>query len=196
MSFFTAFPPSSRLLLVAAFLLVGRSVPVIGDSETVRTSAFLKVGQSLGQFHAPDLEGKIWSQLDFRQHLTVVFIWSASCPYCMAEMPDVESFAKATRGGSHVRLVTMNVDDPTIAPRVSALMRENSAEFPVLMVGDWLGDARVPRTLLIDSNGVTIGVFSGGVIGRQSQSRLSWCSRVNEMLVRAGAQKVTCRNGR
>lgn len=194
MGFFTAFRTSSRFLLVVALLLVGRSVPVMGDSGTGRMSGSLRVGQSIGQFQVPDLAGKMWSQLDFQDRLTVVFLWSFGCPYCMAEMPDVDSFAKTTKDGNNVRLVTMNIDDPAIAPRVSALMRENSAEFPVLMVGKWLEDARVPRTLLVDSSGVIIDGFSGKIIGRRSRS--SWCSRVNEMLVRAGKHKVACKKGR
>jgi thiol-disulfide isomerase/thioredoxin len=120
-----------------------------------------------------DLEGGRVSLESYRGRLVMLNLWATWCPPCQAEIPDFIRLQKHF-GPKGLTIVGVSVDD---APpeMVSAFVRENDINYPVLYAGDQkddlveaLGGIRgVPTTFLVGRDGSILRKVTGVVPGKK-----------------------------
>ncbi|NLP37508.1 MAG: TlpA family protein disulfide reductase [Firmicutes bacterium] len=107
-------------------------------------------------FTLKDLDGNKISLSEQRGQVVMLNFWAISCPYCRAEMPDMQDvYTELHSEGFTILAVNIN-DSPAEA---ADFMRRHGYTFPVLIDEDWqvsiLYEAySIPKTLLLDRNGV------------------------------------------
>ena len=109
------------------------------------------------------LNGKSVSMSEFKGKILFVNFWATWCPPCREEMPSMEKL--------HVRLkqkdfVMLAVDLMEPASKVEAFFQEFKLTFMALLdsngeVGSLFGIRSIPTTLILDKNGMIIGIAVG-----------------------------------
>lgn len=112
----------------------------------------------LNRFTADTLDGGTFTEANLADvDLTVINIWSVTCPPCIQEMPELAAFGKALP--ENVRLIAVCLDAYLAEDEVRRFLQEVGFEGVTLTRGD--GDftslmARLmytPTTLFLDSGG-------------------------------------------
>jgi thiol-disulfide isomerase/thioredoxin len=110
-----------------------------------------------------DLKGKPVSFPDFKGKILFVNFWATWCPPCREEMPSMEKL--------HARLkqkdfVMVAVDLMETASKVETFFQEFKLTFMAVLdsngeVGSLFGIRSIPTTLILDKNGMIIGIAVG-----------------------------------
>ena len=118
-------------------------------------------------FSGKDLDGKTVNAKDVfsKNKVTLVNVWSVSCPYCIDEMPDLAKL--------HTKLKDQNAGVLSIydmsgyyseeeeVKEAKDILSESKADFPVIVAGsDFHQQINVnayPLSFLVDQNGKIIG---------------------------------------
>ena len=110
-----------------------------------------------------DLKGRSVSFSEFKGKILFVNFWATWCPPCREEMPSMEKL--------HARLkqkdfVILAVDLMEPASKVEAFFQEFKLTFMALLdsngeVGSLFGIRSIPTTLILDKNGMIIGIAVG-----------------------------------
>jgi len=115
-------------------------------------------------FTLENLQGEEVSLSDFSGKITIVNFWSLSCPYCIAEMPDLDSAYEELMKGETARIITVNIGDSKEA--VEKYIDENKFNLPVLLdtkgeVSRTYGVNSIPITFFVDKDGSAYGYIAG-----------------------------------
>ena len=159
-----------RLILEVAFVVAITAIPdsssrtnagqPAASSETwvappIPPTEKLVKGQldPIGPFSWLDLEGRRWTDRDFRGKVLIVQQWAAWCGPCVAEFPEVQKLSDAVRRDPSLAFVSLDMDqDPAaIGEFLSEFRKEYS--FPVLFAGAQLKISSLPHTWIVDREG-------------------------------------------
>lgn len=107
----------------------------------------------IGPFSWLDLEGRRWTERDFRGKVLIVQQWAAWCGPCIADFPEVQKLYEAVRKDSSIAFVSLDMDlDPAaITEFIQEFRKEYS--FPVLFAGAQLKIKGLPYTWIVDREG-------------------------------------------
>ena len=148
---------------------------------------------SLQSFTALTLDGETFTQDDIAaKDITVLNFWALTCPPCIAEMPELASFAGALP--DNVQMVTVCLDGSGNEEMVSSILDEAGFSGVTLVAGD--GDLAAlagnlmytPTTLVADSAGTLMG---DPIIGGQKDLPRTFLAAVNDALQAGGKAEVS-----
>lgn len=148
---------------------------------------------SLQSFTALTLDGESFTQDDLAaKDITVLNFWALTCPPCIAEMPELASFAGALP--DNVQMVTVCLDGSGNEEMVSSILDEAGFSGVTLVAGD--GDLAAlagnlmytPTTLVADSAGTLMG---DPIIGGQKDLPRTFLAAVNDALQAGGKAEVS-----
>jgi peroxiredoxin len=132
---------------------------VNGDSEAPAGSS------QAPEFQLNTLDGQTVRLSDFRGDVVLLNFWATWCGPCAMEMPYLQQVYEEWQGKGLV-LLMVNIGES--ADKVAAFMQDHGLSVPVLldsngMVAAQYGIAGIPRTFLIDQDGIMrlqkIGAF-------------------------------------
>lgn len=156
------------IVLVVVALAV--AIPVLGQ---LRPQAGLEEGRRAPEFTLPDFAGNLLSLRDLEGQVVMLNFWSAACPPCREEMPDMQRvYDDLKEDGFTILAVNVN-DRPEDALR---FLTDNGYTFPAVRDSD-LAVARmyevtgIPKTLILDRSGV-IRQIRVGLIHEETLRRL------------------------
>lgn len=151
----------------------------------------------LNRFTAVTLDGGEFTEADLAEaDLTVVNIWSTTCPPCIEEMPALGAFGKALP--ENVRLVAICLDAYLAQDEVKAFLEESGFEETTLIGGD--GDLTTlvsqlmytPTTLFLDSEG---NPAAEPLIGSPADVEGTYLACVNAALAALGKPEIALAQG-
>lgn len=143
---------AGRLVLaIVALALAGLAAACGGPPPEVKP----EVGYTAPGFQLRDLNAKDVKLSDFRGKVVVLNFWATWCGPCRDELPVLQSLAQRYGG----RLVVVGVDEGEAGATVAAFARTNGLSYPILLdvqmtTGHDYEVSTIPRTLVIDGNGV------------------------------------------
>jgi len=115
----------------------------------------------IGPFRLTDLDGKVWTENDFKGKVLIVHQWAAWCGPCIAGFPETQKLADRVRGDESIAFVSLNLDrDPVELEDFLAEFRTKYS-FPVLFAGARFKIGRLPHTWIVDREGFIRAGFSG-----------------------------------
>ena len=147
----------------------------------------------LNRFTADTLDGGVFTEANLADvDLTVVNIWSVTCPPCVQEMPELAALAKALP--KNVRLIAVCMDAYLAEEELKQFLDEIGFEAVTLVQGD--GDltallARVrytPTTLFLDSEGNPALL---PMIGSPEDVEATYLQQINAALAALGKDEIT-----
>lgn len=111
----------------------------------------------------PDLNGRQVSLSDFKGKILFVNFWATWCPPCREEMPSMEKLHAQLKHKAFV-MVAIDLQEPASA--VKEFFKEFKLTFMALLdasgeIGLLFGIRSIPTTLVLDKNGMIIGVAVG-----------------------------------
>lgn len=119
--------------------------------------------KAVPQLQAQDLQGKSWRLVDLRGKAVLINFWASWCAPCQAEMPSLQSLAKA-QGPD--KLVVLAVNFKESAPVAQRFVQRTGLDLPVLLDPDgtiarqW--QIKVfPSTVLLGADGRVQAVVRG-----------------------------------
>ena len=148
---------------------------------------------SLQSFTALTLDGESFTQDDLAaKDITVLNFWALTCPPCIAEMPELASFAGALP--DNVQMVTVCLDGSGNEEMVSSILDEAGFSGVTLVAGD--GDLAAlagnlmytPTTLVADSAGTLMG---DPIIGGQRDLSGTYLEAINQVLTAGGKDEIS-----
>lgn len=119
-------------------------------------------------FTTATMDGATFTNEDLADYkLTMVNIWSTTCPYCIEEMPGLELLYQSLPEG--VNLVGICLDGDFNRQVAESILSESGVTFPVLLDSESLGQSltgyvsSLPTTVFVDSKGELVGQGLAGV---------------------------------
>jgi len=132
-----------------------------------------KVGSPAPDVRLAYLDGGSQQLAELKGTPVVVNFWASTCAPCLTEMPALEQFSAAhlpgadgTNPAGAVRVVGVAVADPEQAARKMLErtgVRYRNAADPQATVFRVFGGTSLPRTVLIDADGVVRDIHSGAL---------------------------------
>jgi cytochrome oxidase Cu insertion factor (SCO1/SenC/PrrC family) len=152
---------SQRSWLLAIVVLLGAA-----GSDTRQWKGTL---DPIGPFQLRDLDGKTWTDEDFKGKTLIVQQWAAACVPCVKEFPEVQKLYESLRFDPSIAFVTFDMDEDS--PKVREWLREFRKEytFPVILAGDRFRPQQLPSAWIVDRDGFIRDVFRGGGPGWPEQ---------------------------
>ncbi|MGI9862686.1 TlpA disulfide reductase family protein [Moorella naiadis] len=145
--------PALIILVMVAVLALSFFLPRRGD-----------------QVHAPDftlpaLDGSQVSLASLKGQVVVLNFWATWCPYCVAEMDELDAAAGrlAPRG---VKVLAVNIMQRETLEKINAFLGAKPHNYMVLLdegsnVADAYGVSGIPTTFIIDRQGLLRRVKNG-----------------------------------
>ena len=163
------------LLLLAGSLVTVRSQTPV-DLANARSLAL--VGKSSPAFTLPDFGQKTFALADRRGQIVVLAFWATWCPPCRSEMPTLAKLQRelAPQG---VSLVPVAFDNP--AKALDFLAKKKIDVWSLIdedgKVASLYGARALPRTFLIDRNGVVVRTWIVKVSESELRSAIAAAQR-------------------
>lgn len=153
----------------------------------------------LSSFSADTLDGGSFTQDGIKsKDVTVINFWGTFCPPCIAEMPDLASYAKALP--DNVQLITVCLDavDAESMEKARAILDAAGYEGVTLLPGDdpdFLSLCQsiqaVPTTIFVDSSGkIADNPIVGGQVDLEELTK-NYTGKVNEVLTASGKAEIS-----
>ena len=116
----------------------------------------------LGPFSWLDLDGRRWTERDFRGKVLIVEQWAAWCGPCIAEFPEIQKLSDAVRRDPSIAFVSLDMDQDREA--IGEFLKEFRKEysFPVLFAGAHLKIRSLPHMWIVDREGYIRESFAMG----------------------------------
>ena len=141
-----------------------------------------KVGSPAPDVRLDYLDGGSQQLSELRGTPVVLNFWASTCAPCLTEMPALQEFSDAHRPGADgtnpagaVRVVGVAVADPEAAARKmverTGVQYRNAAD-PRAEVFRVFGGTSLPRTVVVDADGVVRDVHSGALTAAELTAML------------------------
>ncbi|MBS4030012.1 MAG: TlpA family protein disulfide reductase [Clostridiales bacterium] len=146
--------------VLAVVIVLSIAIPVLSQ---LRVKG-LDEGAKAPDFSLNTLDGENVSLTDLRGQVVMLNFWSAACPPCREEMPEMQQVYDELKDDGFT-ILAVNVNDmPQIAAR---FLDENGYTFPVVKddgnVSRLYELQFIPKTLIIDRNGIIRHVRVGTI---------------------------------
>ena len=139
-----------------------------GNGANGQSAATTQPTIGMMDFTTTTMDGATFTNEDLADYkLTMVNVWSTTCPYCIDEMPGLELLHNSLPEG--VNLIGICLDGDFNAEVAKQIMDESSVTFPVLLNSDSLTRSltgyvsSLPTTVFVDSKGNLVGQGIAGV---------------------------------
>ncbi len=124
-----------------------------GDGEMV--IQLLKEPVEVPPFTVTDLDGRVWSSLDWRGKVVLVNFWATWCPPCLAEIPGLVALQENYR--DQLLIIGISEDEASV-DFVKTFAQERGINYPLVMSTPELqtlfpGIAALPTTFVLDPDG-------------------------------------------
>jgi peroxiredoxin len=102
---------------------------------------------------------------DYAGQAILIFFWATWCPYCEAEIPDLQSIYEAYQDEG---LVVLAIDEGEISSEVTNYRSAHGLAFPILLDPEYdvtglYGATSIPRHIFIGRGGRIISTITGGL---------------------------------
>ncbi|MBU3600145.1 TlpA family protein disulfide reductase [Polynucleobacter sp. 30F-ANTBAC] len=151
---FSLFSQSKRLFLLSSLTLFLSLAGCSSDTQ-----------QSMPNFKLSEISGKVLTQDDFKNKVTIINFWATSCTSCVKEMPQlIETYEKFKADGVELMAVAMSYDPPMY---VVNFAQTRKLPFKVALDSDGsvakaFGKIQLtPTTLVINKKGKIIKRYVG-----------------------------------
>lgn len=151
---FSLFSQSKRLFLLSSLTLFLSLAGCSSDTQ-----------QSMPNFKLSEISGKVLTQDDFKNKVTIINFWATSCTSCVKEMPQlIETYEKFKADGVELMAVAMSYDPPMY---VVNFAQTRKLPFKVALDSDGsvakaFGKIQLtPTTLVINKKGEIIKRYVG-----------------------------------
>ena len=151
---FSLFNQSKRLFLLSSLTLFLSLAGCSSDTQ-----------QSMPNFKLSEISGKVLTQDDFKNKVTIINFWATSCTSCIKEMPQlIETYEKFKADGVELMAVAMSYDPPMY---VVNFAQTRKLPFKVALDSDGsvakaFGKIQLtPTTLVINKKGKIIKRYVG-----------------------------------
>lgn len=173
-----------RLVLVLAVIIAAvLAIQLYNGLEQTDTNPPVSDNSDYSQkakapdFTLLDLNGNEVSLSDYEGKKNIFLnFWATNCPYCKAEMPDMESVYKEYQDQDFI-ILAVNTGEGK--DTVSKFIEKNNYSFPVLLDSE-LEAARIykvsgiPVSIFIDKEGYIISALKGLITKEQMESRINY----------------------
>jgi peroxiredoxin len=145
--------------------------PASSPTSSPANAAQTAVGSQAPSFAATALDGSAVTLADYRGKVLVLNFWATWCPPCRAETPDmIRAFGKL--GARDVAF--LGIDTTETAPIVKSFVELEGVPYRIALgkpeTYNAYGVAYIPTTVVIDSNGIVRGRWTGAVTPAQLSS--------------------------
>lgn len=152
------------------------SMAVPPKSEVVRAAT---VGKLAPEFELAKLDGTLVSFEDLQGEPAVIVFWTAWCPSCKEEAPEINKLA-ANFGGKGVRVLGVNIGEGEA--RVREGIKDFGIEYDVVRdtdakVAKRYGVVGTPTIVFLDRDGITR--YSGNELPADYPERLNELTTLN-----------------
>jgi len=132
---------------------------------------------SAPEFSLPDLAGNIRDLRSFRGGYVLLHFWVTASPACGEQLRLLQKF-KSTLASSGLRILGINVEDPSDVAVVRSFVAKEGISFPILLgtqeiagiyniiyryLFDRRRDLALPTSLLVNADGMIVKVYQGPV---------------------------------
>jgi tetratricopeptide (TPR) repeat protein len=132
---------------------------------------------SAPEFSLPDLTGNLRKLSSFRDGIVLLHFWTTASPICVEQLRVFQKH-QSTFAASGVRVLGINVDDPSDIAAVRSSVAKEGISFPILLatqdvagiyniVYRYLFDRRrdlgLPTSFLVNADGMIVKVYQGPV---------------------------------
>ena len=139
-----------------------------GAAGSGQSGATTQPAIGMTDFTTATMDGATFTNEDLADYkLTMVNIWSTTCPYCIEEMPGLELLYQSLPEG--VNLVGICLDGDFNKQVAENILSESGVTFPVLLDSESLGQSltgyvsSLPTTVFVDGKGELVGQGLAGV---------------------------------
>jgi len=153
--------PSSSLLVFISFILLASCAytpPPLRPFPTPETAPIgIEVGMRCPNLIFQDKQGQRKELRDYRGKIVFLSFMASWCPYCQREMPSKQKLyddLKNDKGIVFVLLTTRNDFDDS--KRWAKSIGYSLPIYMSIRLGDGLNVGRIPRTLILDRNGIVV----------------------------------------
>jgi len=126
-------------------------------SVASQASAWSDMNKPLAELAASSMNGKSWNITDLKGKATLISVWATWCMPCRDELPNVQKLYDQVKDRTDIQVVSISID--TNPGDVAPFLKEAQYTFPVLLpqpsyVEALVGEVAIPRTWIVDPNGV------------------------------------------
>jgi thiol-disulfide isomerase/thioredoxin len=158
------------VVAVAAAVVLGFVVNTVSGGAIAKKVAWalgphgpVVPGQAMPHLTFEGLDGSSVTYVPAHGHVTFVNVFATWCTPCRAETPDLAAFA-ASEAGNGVDVIGIDQEETPAA--VEAFQARYDTAYPMIIdtgrtTKDLLGARNIPRTLVLDGNGIIRAVVSG-----------------------------------
>lgn len=130
------------------------------DENTQENEPVLAAGETMPDFEFITLEGKTVKISDYKGQIIMLNFWATWCPYCVQEMPDLETM------NTYDDVVVLALNAREDFDTVSEYISETPYDFDILLDEDgYYSDlfyvSSLPSTFFIDEDGILLGMMPG-----------------------------------
>ena len=147
----------------------------------------------LNNFTAQTADGGEFSEKDFAgNEITMINIWSTTCPPCIDEMPELAELQRNLP--DNVQLITWCLDGAYATEEMQNILEETGFDGVTLTAGD--GDLMVlyrqlqytPTTVFLDEEGNMVGE---AMIGSPQDAQQAYLAAINDALTQIGKPVIS-----
>jgi peroxiredoxin len=148
------------IMLIAMLLVVGCSDDPDSSDDGASSGDEVTLAPD---FELDDLEGETVRLSNLKGSVVLINFWTTTCGYCIFEMPYLEQVYAEWQDAGLV-LLTINIGES--AEKITDFMQDHGFSLPVLLdsnrvVATQYGISSIPRTFLIDQDGIIRGIKIG-----------------------------------
>ncbi len=150
-----------------AWLFLDANTEDTPDARTVfdeESSGIAGIGDPLPSIELDYIDGDTANLRDLQGTPTVINFWASTCPPCLAEMPDLEQVSQDL--SPEVQFLGVDVQDTEEDGR-KMIERTGvtypNARDPQAEIMSALGGTALPRTILVNSEGVIVESHNGAI---------------------------------
>lgn len=123
----------------------------------------LSIGLKAPDFQLQTIDGELLKLSDFKGKKVIINFWATWCPPCKKEIPELESFHKAS--GDKVKILAVNMDSGS---NVEKFAKEMKITYPILLdqkekVSKMYKVISIPTTFFIDGDGIIRHKYLGPI---------------------------------
>ncbi|MEG1548060.1 MAG: TlpA disulfide reductase family protein [Clostridia bacterium] len=141
------------------------------EGDTAEPQIGIKEGMLAPDFTLTLTDGTDITLSDLRGSVVLLNFWATWCNPCVGEMPHIQQMSEDY---PDVSILAVNVSES--AEDAAAFMSENGLDFPVAVGGNDLSKLydlqTIPRTLILDEDGVIAVVIEGSLSAEQFSTLL------------------------